>query len=526
MSPPKVFVAATTADLKSARCLQTQPLLHPQVIPSRLTSLRFAGALLVLLSGIGCGRMPGGIDQDNLAEQMSQVQEAYRVIQGNVRSLSDWPQDRLEKELANQIQMNVDDLRALLTAGNSSLDPLVAGQALLACGKRKEAGQKFAAVIQQDAASSPQRLKQAYEGKAQIACDKAKYDEALHYSKKAADSLDKVSDPLGWAHAQGEVNFLQLQLARYREAEPLMREVVRLREQHLPPNHPDIAAGLNNLAQLLQDTNRLGEAEPLMRRLVTILENKGGEPLPNYPIALNNLAALLTKTNRLSGAEPLMQQALKIDEASFGTDHPNVATDLSNLASLLADNNRLTEAEPLMRRALKIGEASFGPDHPKVAIKLNKLGALLQITNRFTEAEPLVRRALKIDEASFGLNHPDVATDLNNLAQLLQATNRLAEAEPLMQRAVKIFETSYGKDHPNVATALLNLALLVKATNRLSEAEPLSRRAVGILVTSQRSTGHEHPNFRDYVENYNRILTDLKLPEDQIQAKLKSVGVE
>ena len=92
-------------------------------------------------------------------------------------------------------------------------------------------------------------------------------------------------------------------------------------------------------------------------------------------IRLNNLALLLQDTNRLAEAEPLMRRALAIDEQSYGPDHPDVAIRLNNLALLLQDTNRLAEAEPLMRRALAIDEKSYGPDHPNVAIRLNNLAA-------------------------------------------------------------------------------------------------------------------------------------------------------
>ena len=93
---------------------------------------------------------------------------------------------------------------------------------------------------------------------------------------------------------------------------------------------------LNNLAQLLQDTNRLEEAEPLMRRALAIDEKSYGPEHPNVAIRLNNLAQLLQATNRLEEAEPLMRRALAIDEKSYGPEHPDVARDLNNLAQLLA----------------------------------------------------------------------------------------------------------------------------------------------------------------------------------------------
>jgi tetratricopeptide (TPR) repeat protein len=278
---------------------------------------------------------------------------------------------------------------------------------------------------------------------------------------------------------------------RLAEAEPLMRRAMVIDEQAFGEDHPKVAIRLNNLAQLLQDTNRLDEAEPLMRRALEIDEQAFGEDHPDVAIDLNNLAALLQDTNRLAEAEPLMRRALAVDEQAFGEDHPDVAIDLNNLATLLQDTNRLAEAEPLMRRALAVDEQSFGEDHPKVAIRLNNLATLLQDTNRLVEAEPLMVRVVEIMEKSYDTTHPKVAIALNNLAQLLQATNRLAEAEPLMNRALAIDEQSLGKDHPSVARDLNNLALLLEATNRLAEAKPLMRRALEIF---EKSLGPDHPN--------------------------------
>ena len=297
--------------------------------------------------------------------------------------------------------------------------------------------------------------------------------------------------------------------ARYKTLEPLYRRALAIHEASVGPEHPDVAIGLNNLAGLLQATNRLGEAEPLYRRALAIHEASFGPEHPNVAIGLNNLAGLLQATNRLGEAEPLHRRALAIDEASFGPEHPNVATSLNNLAQLLQATNRLGEAEPLMRRALAIDEASFGPEHPNVAIGLNNLAGLLQATNRLGEAEPLYRRALAIHEASVGPEHPDVAIGLNNLAGLLQATNRLGEAEPLYRRALAIHEASVGPEHPEVALILNDLAVLLRATNRLGEAEPLYRRTLAIY---EASFGPEHPNVATSLNNLAGLLAGHQSP--------------
>jgi len=50
-----------------------------------------------------------------------------------------------------------------------------------------------------------------------------------------------------------------------------MRRALGIDEKSYGPDHPNVAIHLNNLAQLLQATNRLSEAEPLLTRSLVIL---------------------------------------------------------------------------------------------------------------------------------------------------------------------------------------------------------------------------------------------------------------
>ena len=96
----------------------------------------------------------------------------------------------------------------------------------------------------------------------------------------------------------------------------------------------DPTSRLMNLMGLMYLTKALHrEAEPLMRRALAIDETSFGAEHPNVAADLSNLAQLLQATNRLAEAEPLMRRALAIDETSFGAEHPNVAVDLNNLAA-------------------------------------------------------------------------------------------------------------------------------------------------------------------------------------------------
>ena len=80
------------------------------------------------------------------------------------------------------------------------------------------------------------------------------------------------------------------------EAEALYRRALAIDEQSFGPEHPKVARDLNNLAQSLQDANRLAEAEPLMRRHLEILFDfnaRNGHEHPHLHAAIVNYTALL-----------------------------------------------------------------------------------------------------------------------------------------------------------------------------------------------------------------------------------------
>ncbi|HEY9865018.1 MAG TPA: tetratricopeptide repeat protein, partial [Candidatus Obscuribacterales bacterium] len=78
--------------------------------------------------------------------------------------------------------------------------------------------------------------------------------------------------------------------------------------QALPPDYPDLATHLNNLATLYRSQGRYSEAEPLFLEALAI--NRQALP-PNHPslaTSCNNLANLYRHQGRYSEAEPLYQE--------------------------------------------------------------------------------------------------------------------------------------------------------------------------------------------------------------------------
>jgi tetratricopeptide (TPR) repeat protein len=99
----------------------------------------------------------------------------------------------------------------------------------------------------------------------------------------------------------------------------------------------------------------------LYKRSLAIEEKALGPDHPDLAASLNNLAALYKDQSRYADAERLYKRSLAIAEKALGPDHPAVAMSLSNLGQLYNLQGRYADAEPLYKRASAIQEKALGP---------------------------------------------------------------------------------------------------------------------------------------------------------------------
>jgi len=278
---------------------------------------------------------------------------------------------------------------------------------------------------------------------------------------------------------------------QYKEAEPLYRRALRIRQQALGPEHPDSARPLYGLAYLYYEQGKYEEAEPLYQRALHIWEQALGPEHPDVAHSLNRLANLYIKQGKHEEAKPLYQRSLHIWEQALGLEHPNAARLLNNLALIYYEQGKYEEAEPLYQRSLHIWEQALGLEHPDVAYPLNNLATLYEMSGKYEEAEPLYQRALRIWEQALGPEHPNVACALYGLAYLYCEQGKYKQAEPLYQRTLCIWEQALGSEHPDMAHSLNGLAVLYGEQGKYAEAESLYQRALAIR---EQHLGQEHPD--------------------------------
>jgi CHAT domain-containing protein len=285
---------------------------------------------------------------------------------------------------------------------------------------------------------------------------------------------------------------------RYSEAETLFQESLTILRNQLGQNHLNIALNLNNLALLYQDQGRYPEAEFFFRETLAILRDRFGDRNRNVAVNLNNLATLYQAQGRYNEAEALFQESLDLLREQLGEQHPNFALSLNNLAELYRTQGRYGEAEALFQESLDIFREQLGEQHPNFALNLNNLALLYEDLGRFPEAEALFQEALIISREQLGSVHPNVAISLNNLAWLYSTQGSYSEAESRYLEALAILREQLGADHPNVATSLNNLAVMYRVQGRYGEADLFYQEALAI---SREQLGADHPNVATSLNN-------------------------
>ncbi|EPY87757.1 kinesin light chain 1 [Camelus ferus] len=144
---------------------------------------------------------------------------------------------------------------------------------------------------------------------------------------------------------------------RYEVAVPLCKQALEDLEKTSGHDHPDVAtmlnilalvyrlvaATLNNLAVLYGKRGKYKEAEPLCKRALEIREKVLGKDHPDVAKQLNNLALLCQNQGKYEEVEYYYQRALEIYQTKLGPDDPNVAKTKNNLGLDNVHKQRVAE---------------------------------------------------------------------------------------------------------------------------------------------------------------------------------------
>ncbi|MEA2564284.1 MAG: eukaryotic-like serine/threonine-protein kinase [Acidobacteriota bacterium] len=323
-----------------------------------------------------------------------------------------------------------------------------------------------------------------------------------------------AGQPESQAAIMNTLGEVYVSLGLYPQAEELLGKALKIRLQHLGPDHMDIADSLENLGTLNTFQGKYEAAESQYRESLAMFQKILGAEDPRVTETLSNYGAFLIHKGDYAAAESKLREALERRRRSQAQKDENFAANLSNLASLLKIKGDYQEARSLFEEALQIRRQLYGEEHPSVALTLNNLGWLLSATGDDVLAKDHYAEALRLRRKLLGPDHPQVATTLYNMAAVLEDMGDFEAAERATREALDIWRTRLGPEHPSVASGLSQLAIRLRRRGDLEGAEQTFRES---LAMRRRLLPAKH---RDIIISLNNLAIILQDKGEYSEAEL------
>lgn len=317
-------------------------------------------------------------------------------------------------------------------------------------------------------------------------------DDADSLYRRALDTRRQLNGPdhPDVAVALTGLGLLRIDQARLDDAEPLLRDAVRIVDQRLTPEDTRAIEAHAALGQLFQEQSAWPEAVAEQELVLQHLASRGDAQFQQAE-AMVQLASTHFYAGELDASDSLNRLAMATFRRLRGDNHPRVADALINLGAAEFERGNYAAAEGLYREAVSRVEGWHGPDHPSTASALTMLGRALNFQTRDAEATEVLQRALAIQERHFGPNHPRVSSVLNDIATIAMRNGRYGEAERLWLRTEAIQLAVHGEHHWLLGIARSNLGTVRTRMEDYPRAERYFRQAIALFTESQ---GADHLN--------------------------------
>jgi tetratricopeptide (TPR) repeat protein len=206
---------------------------------------------------------------------------------------------------------------------------------------------------------------------------------------------------------------------------------------------PDLIHPLNNLANLLYDSNQCSQAEALVRRSLGILTSLG-QPDLGTGGELAMLAKIYLGESKVSLAQQSAEESLRVLSQRGHAEDVPASIAWSVLGAVYENEGAPANAEDSLNHALSILQKQLSPEDYRLAEASANLGLLYAHEGAREKAEPLLEQAHACFRAN-ALNTYFVRGFLLGWADLERKAGHKKEAKDLMSEAkVLIKATSEG----------------------------------------------------------------------------------
>lgn len=277
--------------------------------------------------------------------------------------------------------------------------------------------------------------------------------------------------------------------ARNSEAEPLIRQALKVAEKRPPANQKQLQVTLAMIlfeqakyAEAAIELRKLGRAPSVLELLATAAGDSGdhaeyralqaelAESKPDAGKLTRDQATLLQRLRRFTphGAKP-MRAALEQERQSRPAGHPHITDRAHSLARILMSQAEFAEARQLLDETLKFRVAQLRKDDPRIGYARFDRALLAVLEGKPQSAiEPLEQTVQSAERWSQGdAGHPRLATTRLEAGILRAACGQTDAALDLLKRAAEGFHQRLPSSHPRIWEAEQQILRVMETSGQL-----------------------------------------------------------
>jgi hypothetical protein len=183
--------------------------------------------------------------------------------------------------------------------------------------------------------------------------------------KESTDEIEKarIYFQIGWAKdLQGES-----------EALTFYEKSLQIRQQLLPPNHPDLAKSYNGIGGIYDSMGEYLKALSYYKKDLEISQKSLPTNDPDLAMSYNNIGIVYRKLREYSKALSSYEKALEIQQQSLPPNHPDLGMSYNNIGFLYENMGDYSKAHSFYERAVEIGQLSLPSNHPNLQTRKRNL---------------------------------------------------------------------------------------------------------------------------------------------------------
>jgi non-specific serine/threonine protein kinase/serine/threonine-protein kinase len=305
---------------------------------------------------------------------------------------------------------------------------------------------------------------------------------------------DLAGEPVLQARLMGYLAGAHASQGRPERGRELVERSVALLREHLPPDHPELGAGLDLLGEITAGRGDLEGAQRLHEEALEIWHRSLGPDGVSVSLArtYRSLGAIRAHRGEFPEARSYLDRSEEILEREiFAPFRVHLAYTLFWQAILDSEADLDHEAAlARLERALAILESEFRPGHEQTWNARFWLGRVHYRLGHLEAARDHYERALGMQEVTPGRDSYGETMSMIGLGEVLVAEGELDAARGYLEPALAVLNEKAGETDPNTNWCARRLAAVYRRTGDIDRARRLLERSLEGL---ERGVGREHP---------------------------------